>query len=273
MHTLMGARSRVLMDSSTDGLRRQRQRLDDALTPGVKPLPFNERLGALYGAALAASLLRDNAAAEAAVNKALQLLRERSSPAAAERVLVQLQAQLWMQRGDAAAALALLDAPLFQPASRSTLLLRAQAAVLQVHAKGEPGEAPACAPAQAPAGCAEPSVARSALRQSTEALQSWVASHPNDALAWGLLGQAEELQGQRLRAVRAQAEARAAVGDIGGAIDRLRAGQALVRSGAANDYIEASVIDARLRQLEAQRRQLMAELRGRPAPLASTGTH
>jgi hypothetical protein len=33
------------------------------------------------------------------------------------------------------------------------------------------------------------------------------------------------------------------------------------------------VIDARLRQLEAQRRQLMAELRGRPAPLASTGTH
>jgi hypothetical protein len=36
-----------------------------------------------------------------------------------------------------------------------------------------------------------------------------------------------------------------------------------VRSGAANDFIEGSVIDARLRQLEAQRREIAAELRGR----------
>ncbi|MBN8494253.1 MAG: hypothetical protein J0M00_22790, partial [Burkholderiales bacterium] len=61
----------------------------------------------------------------------------------------------------------------------------------------------------------------------------------------------------------AQAEVRAALGDLTGAVDRLRAAQALVRSGAANDFIEASVIDARLRQLEAQRRELAAELRGR----------
>ena len=63
--------------------------------------------------------------------------------------------------------------------------------------------------------------------------------------------------------VRAQAEARAALGDINGAIDRLRAAQSLVRSGAANDFIEASVIDARLRQLAALRRELTAELRGK----------
>jgi hypothetical protein len=65
--------------------------------------------------------------------------------------------------------------------------------------------------------------------------------------------------------MRAQAEARAAVGDIGGAIERLRAAQALARNSGANDFIEASVIDARLRQLEAVRRQVAAELRGRLA--------
>jgi predicted Zn-dependent protease len=78
-----------------------------------------------------------------------------------------------------------------------------------------------------------------------------------------MLAQGEEALGQRLRAMRAQAEARAALGDIGGAVDRLRAAQAMARSGAGNDFIEASVIDARLRQLEALRREITAELRGR----------
>jgi hypothetical protein len=63
--------------------------------------------------------------------------------------------------------------------------------------------------------------------------------------------------------MRAQAEARAAVGDLNGAVDRLRAAQTLARTGAANDFIEASVIDARLRQLEAQRREISAELRAK----------
>ena len=101
-----------------------------------------------------------------------------------------------------------------------------------------------------------------ALRNSNEALPSWVSARPQDALAWGMLAQGEEALGQRLRAMRAQAEARAAVGDINGAIDRLRAAQSLVRSGGANDFIEASIIDARLRQLEAMRREITAELRG-----------
>ena len=87
--------------------------------------------------------------------------------------------------------------------------------------------------------------------------------HPRDPLAWSMLAQGEEALGQRLRAMRAQAEARAALGDINGAIDRLRAAQTLVRTGAANDFIEASVIDARLRQLEALRREITAELRGK----------
>ena len=126
MHTLMGARSRVLMDGSTDSLRRQQQRL-----AGAPPLTVTERLGALYAGALASSLLGDSATAESAVAKALELLRGQGSPAAAERAFKQLQAQLWLQRGEATRAVALLDTPLFQPATRSTLLLQSQAAVLQ----------------------------------------------------------------------------------------------------------------------------------------------
>ena len=65
-----------------------------------------------------------------------------------------------------------------------------------------------------------------------------------------------------LSSMRASAEARAAVGDLNGAIDRLRAAQAVSGATAGQDYIESSVIDTRLRQLAAQRRQLAIEARG-----------
>jgi hypothetical protein len=66
-----------------------------------------------------------------------------------------------------------------------------------------------------------------------------------------------------LRSLRAEAESQAALGNLPGAIDRLRAGQQFARKGGAGttDFIEASVIDARLRELLAQRRTLMAEQR------------
>jgi predicted Zn-dependent protease len=95
-------------------------------------------------------------------------------------------------------------------------------------------------------------------------LQGWVSDHRNDALAWMTLSSCADRQGQTLRAVRAQAESRAAVGDLSGAIDRLRSGQRLARGGGSGqDFIESQVIDARLRDLEGQRRQLMEELRGK----------
>jgi len=52
------------------------------------------------------------------------------------------------------------------------------------------------------------------------------------------------------------------VGDLPGAIDRLRAAQSAARTMAGQDFIEASVVDARLRQLMAQRRQMALEARG-----------
>jgi hypothetical protein len=45
-------------------------------------------------------------------------------------------------------------------------------------------------------------------------------------------------------------------------MDRLRAGQRLARSGTAMDFIEASVIDSRLRDVQAQFRALAADERG-----------
>ena len=100
------------------------------------------------------------------------------------------------------------------------------------------------------------------LRRSTEALQTWLADQPQDAAAWELLAGTSEALGLRLRSMRAGAEARAVVGDLSGAIDRLRAAQAVARTPAGQDFIEASVIDARLRQLMAQRRQMALEARG-----------
>jgi len=54
-----------------------------------------------------------------------------------------------------------------------------------------------------------------------------------------------------LRAIRAEAEAQVAHYDYAGAVDRFRAGQDLARKSASSqDYIEASIIDTRLRAVK-----------------------
>ena len=50
--------------------------------------------------------------------------------------------------------------------------------------------------------------------------------HPDDSLAWGALGQTWGRLGLPLRALRAEAESRYALGDLLGAVDRLRAAPA-----------------------------------------------
>jgi predicted Zn-dependent protease len=103
------------------------------------------------------------------------------------------------------------------------------------------------------------------LQQCVESLQTWVALQPRDVLGWTLLSQCAEPLGQKLRAIRAEAEAHAAQGDLLGAIDRLRAGQKLTRTGRV-DFVEASIIDSRLRDLEAARRELMKKGGDREQP-------
>jgi predicted Zn-dependent protease len=231
-HALMRARARVLMDTSVNALRRvQATEAPASATPA-------DRLQALYGSALASLVLREPARAQPLLEAALALVNAGPRDDARARHAMQLLAAQWhLSRGEPARAIALLDAE--GTPSRPLLLLRAQASL----------EA-----ARAGAG-------QDDLRRQTEALQAWVAERRTDALAWAQLAQNTQALGLRLRAVRAEAESRAAVGDIAGALDRLRAGQRLARSGEAPDFIETSIIDARVRELEALRRQLAAEAR------------
>ena len=237
-HAAMQGRARVLMDSSAQALRRFQ--LGEAALQGSTA----ERLTGLYAGALASILLREPARADSAIASARTLLAAQTPrDARAERALALLQVQALAERGDAARALAAIDAPPGDSAalkdnSRVVLLARAQAALAVARAGGN----------------------AAALRSSTEALQTHVAERPNDAAAWSALAQGAEHLGLKLRALRAQAESHAAIGDLVGAIDRLRAGQRAARAGSP-DFIEASIIDSRLRELQTQRRQELADAR------------
>ncbi len=274
-HSLMRARARALMDTSDVALRRMQSqaRLN-------APLNDAGRLGTLYGGALASIELRDFASAEAMI-------------ASAQDVMAQHAAAVEQQERDAALARSapreatgtagippnapatVTVTPRLYPiepeVARDFALLRVQEAVgkrsgpeivAAVAALGNGRSRPLMlARADAAIGRAasrDPS-AGAALQQAVETLQTWVAEHPRDVLAWTLLSQCAEPLGQKLRAIRAEAEAHAAQGDLLGAIDRLRAAQKLSRVGRV-DFVEASIIDSRLRELQTERRELGRDL-------------
>jgi predicted Zn-dependent protease len=256
------------------------------------------RTGALYAGALAAARLGDHRTAAALAEDLAAALSpdaagaRRPAPgdvpagvpadarAAAleasrsQRVRYLLEAELALSRGDAQAAVSAMttitalpplpsassppstggqtttaaegDARAPLPRERAPLLLRSQATL---------------AMASQPMAQGDRSDDR-ALREALEALQTWVSEHRDDATAWLLLAQASDALGLQMRALRAQAEARAAIGDLGAAIDRLRAAQTRSRTASGSaDFIEASIIDTRLRELQALRRQEMDEMR------------
>ena len=234
-HTAAQARSRVMMDARFDALRRWQALDGDRVSTTAA-----DKLASAYESALASTLLRDWSRADASIATALGLVRGAGAPQAAlpdaraERAVVLLQVQSLLARGDVAKAVRALE-PYATDGSRPVLLLSAQAALA------------ATAPSRAEA--------TEALKQRAADLQTWVAVNPRDAPAWTALSQIDERLGQPLRAIRADAEARVALGDLPGAADRLRAGQRRARSGGAVDFIEVSVIDARLRDIELQRRK------------------
>lgn len=232
-HTAAQARARVMMDARFDALRRW-QALDGDRVASTVP----DKLLSAYSSALASTLLRDWARADASIAVALGLVRgSPRSDARAERAVVLLNVQSLLARGDVTRATAALE-PYKADGSRPVLLLSTQAAL-------------AAAPDAA------------SLKPRAEQIRTWVATRPGDSLAWTALGQVEERLGQPLRAVRADAESRVALGDLTGAVDRLHAGQRRARSGGSVDFIDVSVIDARLRDIEAQIRQRKADEKAR----------
>ena len=234
-HTAAQARARVLMDTRVDALRRwQEQDTTAASTPA-------DRLAAAFESALASTLLRAWARADTSIAKARAVVKDSAGDdARAARAVELLAVQSMLDRGDPIRAEALLR-PYAREMSRPVRLLTAHIALATTSDEGR-------------------------AKQSAEELQTWVASHPNDAEAWSTLGQLWARLGQRLRSLRADAEARLALGDFTGAIDRLRAGQRVARSapGVGVDFIEASVIDARLRDVLLQHKQILADERQQP---------
>lgn len=230
-HTVAQARASVLMDPRTDALRRWQAR--DADRGGSAA----DKLRAACESAIASSMLHDWTRADAAFATARTVVHGAPGGARAERAVVLIQAQSLVDRGAAAQAAEEMKA-YANDGSRPALLLDSEITLRTT---------PATAPDNA------------VLKASASTLQTWVAVHPLDALAWSALAQTWTKLGQPLRAIRAEAEARYALGDLQGAVDRLRAGQRLARGGGPVDFIDASVLDSRLRAIEAQRRQIAAD--------------
>jgi predicted Zn-dependent protease len=232
-HVAAQARARVLADPRADSLRRWQ-----ALDADAAPTTVADKLAAAYESALASTLMRDWARADASLTKALGLVQgSPRSDSRAERAVVLLAVQSQLDRGDPLRAERTLK-PYAAEGSRPVLLYNGRIALAR-----EADDA--------------------TLKRNAEDLQTWVSGHPHDAEAWSTLGQVWTKLNQPLRSLRAEAEARFALGDLTGAVDRLRAGQRLAHGGKGSgiDFIEASVIDSRLRDIEAQRKQIAVDER------------
>ena len=220
------ARARVLSNPGVDVLR---QWLAEPAGSAFGALEPTRQAAVLYGAALSASQLGDAAEARTQLAR-LQALVQRDAPALR-------QAQLLAAEVELAAGRAALAARLVPPGQgRPELLLRTQARLQAAHSGTPPAPA--------------------ALQEWAPPLQTWVADHPRDASAWQALAGVWQAEGKVLRAVRAEAEAHAARYDYAAAVDRFKAGQALARqSRTADDFVEASIIDTRLRAVESLLRE------------------
>jgi beta-barrel assembly-enhancing protease len=255
-HALMRARARVWMSRADVSLRREQAIADEPSATATAPAASDgsqaaaratrDRLAALYGSALASSMLRDFAKADERIAQARTLIAQRmAGDDTAPRLITLLQAETMQARGDAPRAVAALQG-LRNDGSRPVVLARAQVATMPkpLAAPGNPSDA--------------------AGRDSLQELQGWLSAHQQDSLAWQTMAALARSQGLPLRALRAEAESFAVRGDLVGAIDRFRAAQRAAREVPAPDYVESAIVDARLRELEAQRREQMRESRESP---------
>ena len=197
-------------------------------------------------ARIAASMLRDWSRADASFQTALGIVRgSPNSSERAERAVVLMQAQSLLDRGAPAPAAEAMKA-YARDGSRPSLLLEARIALIAT-------------PATSPD---DPT-----LKARVVGAADLGRLHPGDALAWSALAQTWSRLGAPLRALRAEAESRYALGDLQGAADRLRAGQRLARSGGRRRRFHRSLGD---RFAPARRRGPEKTDRGRPALLALT---
>jgi predicted Zn-dependent protease len=232
---MMSARAQVLANPGIDVLR-----VLSAQATGTTfaALPQARQVGVLYGAVMAEMKQRNFSQAR----QHLARLQTMSGlDAQAQRVLRLLTAELALAAGDAMQAIAVLEikTAALTGKDRATRMLLAQSRV----ATHKPAQA----------------------KLAASDLTLWVNQFPRDASAWLVLSSAYDVQGDSLRSIRAQAEARAMELDYGAAVDRFKAAQQLAHELAnagkldRAGHIEASIIDARLRDLQNLRREQALE--------------
>ena len=230
-HAMVASRARVLTRPGVDQLRLWIDAIDSSQFTGAEPA---QQAGMLYAAAFGASELRDFKAARALV---AQLVGRTSQNPAAARLARLLSAEIDLKAGNAGSAAAAAALVNDKARDRPEMLLAAQVAV----ARRQP----------------QPMIAP---------LRDWVATHPRDATVWRALSSlqgASDAPGAPLLAIRADAEANVAELDYPGARDRFKAAQDLIRKRSAEglpvDHIEASIVDTRAREVDAQVKEQLAE--------------
>lgn len=269
VHPMMAARARVLANPGVDVLRGWVKEADAASPPpataaatasasaagplqSTQPSASQRRVGVLYAAALAGARLRDHAGAR---QHAQQLVPLVAADPAAQRVVQLLLAELALQAGNPAQALPTLQAlPVESAAATTTPGQRAGGHVFYPSR----GRAELLLTAQARLAAPTPA----GLGEVAQRLQTWVSVYTRDAQAWTQLSSVQSALGQPVQAARSSAESRAAQLDYPAALDRMKAAQLLQRQNpqrGGNDYIEASIVDQRTRELQAQVTELARE--------------
>jgi len=227
-HAMMAGRARVLSRPGPDKLR---QWAKQPQSPEFAQATALDQASQLYVAVLSHLQLKDVNAARQVFTQ-LQAHVQAKGDAAAQQQMRWLGAEMELQAQQPQAALALLNPQAWSSTmARPEILFAGQALI----ATGQAAKV-------------------------SDRLQTWVVDHPNDASAWRLLSQAWQAQKQPLRAVRAEAEAHVAHYDYAAAVDRFKAAQDLARTSHTQaDHIEASIIDTRLRAVEALLREQARE--------------
>lgn len=219
-HALITARAKVLMDTRSASLQPFMKAPDTGLSGAALMAHHYARL-------VAATQLKDRSnAATQSLSQLWPLLSNakdlKDSEQQAVRRLINLgEVEYLAETGRLAQAQALIKR---SDTQRPAALLRAQIAIA------------------APAATAD----TPAWREAASQLQTLTAQQPADASAWSLLAPLWSRLEQPLRAIRAEAEASAARGDLQGAIDRVSAARKRFAPTASADLIELSVMDNRL---------------------------
>ncbi len=236
-HAMISARARVLTRPGVDQLRLW---VDAAGSGEFDRSAPAQQAGMLYTAALSAAQLRDF---DAARTLAARLVTRTNGDAAAARLARLLSAEVELAAGTPARATPWIDA---KSKERPEQFQAGQWAVATRQSAAQ-------------------------LAPIVQGLRDRVARDPRDAGAWRMLATLFNAQNEPLRAVRAEAEANVAQLDYAAARDRFKAAQDLARQMSEGkgglpplDHYEASIIDTRAREVDAQLRQQALDERDLP---------